>query len=450
MTVQSRAQELAAQDLAHLIHPLYHEKAQEGALIIERGEGIHVWDVNGNRYIDGLSCLWNVNVGHGRRELGEAALRQMEQLAFFNNYTGYAVPSAVQLAARIAALAPGDLNAVFFTSGGAESNESAFKMARFYWNIQGRPSKTKVISRMDGYHGVSLAAMSATGMSVYWDRFGDRAPGFYHAVSPNQYRLGNTPEETARLALDSIEEIIRREGADSIAAIIAEPIQGAGGVIVPPPSYITGLRQLCDRHEVLLIADEVITGFGRTGTWFAMSQFGVQPDIMSFAKGVTSGYIQLGGIVISERMQRALAAQPVDVKWMHAYTYSGHATACAVALANMDIIEREHLAENAKTVGAYLLRALEGLRNLPHVGDVRGFGMLGRVEFVADPRTKQAFPAAARYGDRVVAEMRKRGALTRNRADVVCFAPPLITTETQVDELTGIVREAVQAVDAAL
>lgn len=450
MTVRTRAEELAALDRAHLIHPLYHPKAQEGAIIFERGEGIYLWDVTGKRYIDALSGLWNVNVGHGRRELAEAAKRQMEQLAFCNSYTGFANPPSIELAARLARLAPGDLNAVFFTSGGAESNESAFKMARFFWNVQGRPSKYTIISRYDGYHGVSLAAMAATGMPIYWERFGELPPGFRHAVSPNPYRLGTTPEETARLALDSIEQIVQREGADTIAAVIVEPIQGAGGVIIPPPQYLKGLRELCDHHDILLIFDEVITGFCRTGNWFAGHTFGVQADIMSFAKGVTSGYIQLGGIIISERIRRVLAEQPVEVRWMHAYTYSAHPTACAVALANLDIMERERLWENAQRVGAYLLRQLETLRDLPHVGDVRGLGMLARVELVQNPSTKEPFPPQARVGDRVVAELRKRGVVTRNRADVLCFAPPLITTEQQVDELVGIVREAIQAVDAEL
>ena len=450
MAVQTRAQELAAQDLAHLMHPLYHPKAQEGALILERGEGIYLWDVNGNRYIDALSCLWNVNVGHGRRELADAAARQIEQLAFCNSYTGFANPPAIELAARLARLTPGDLNHVFFTSGGAESNESAFKMARFYWNVRGRPSKFKIISRIDGYHGVSTAAMAATGMSIYWERFGELPPGFVHAVSPNQYRLGDTPEETTRLALGSIEEISASEGAENIAAVVAEPVQGAGGVIVPPPDYIRGLRELCDRHEILLIFDEVITGFARTGAWFASERFGVTPDIMSFAKGVTSGYVQLGGIIISDRIHETLAEQPLDVRWMHAYTYSGHPTACAVGLANLDIMERERLPERAARVGQHLLSRLESLRDLPHVGDVRGFGMLGRIELVADPATKQPFAPAQKVGDRVVAEMRKRGVITRNRGDVVCFAPPLIITEQQVDELAGIVRESIQAVESTL
>lgn len=450
MTVQSHTADLAEQDLAHLIHPLYHPKAQEGAVILERGEGVYLWDTDGKRYLDGLSCLWNVNVGHGRRELGEAAARQMEQMAFCNSYTGFSNPPAIELATRLANLAPGDLDAVFFTSGGAESNESAFKLVRFFWNVQGRPAKTKIISRFDAYHGVSTAAMAATGMSVYWERFGELAPGFLHAVAPNPYRLGDSPEETVRLALDSIEQLVQREGADTVAAVVAEPVQGAGGVIIPPEGYITGLRALCDRHELLLIADEVITGFGRTGTWFGMEHFGVQPDILSFAKGVTSGYHQLGGIIVSRRILDVLAAQPVDVKWMHAYTYSAHPTACAVGLANLDIIERENLPERAGTIGAYLLAKLEELRELRHVGDVRGFGMLARIELVQDPASKQPLAPAAKAGDRVIAEMRKRGVLTRNRGDVLCFAPPLIATEAQVDELVGVARESIQAVSATL
>src|SRR5215831_1127035 len=226
--------DLARADLEHLIHPLYHPAAQEGAVIWERGEGVWLWDVNGKRYLDGLSCLWNVNIGHGRKEVTEAAAEQMSRLAFANGYTGFSNVPAIRLATRLAKLAPGDLNAVFFTSGGGESNESAFKMARFLWNVQGKPEKYKIIARYDAYHGVTTAAMAATGISAYWDRFGPLAPGFLHAKAPNPYRLGDgDPVACAKEALDSIEEIVEREGADTVAAVIAEPIQGAGGVIIP-------------------------------------------------------------------------------------------------------------------------------------------------------------------------------------------------------------------------
>ena len=451
MTTEISIEDLIQNDLEHLIHPLYHRKAQENALILEHGEGVWLTDITGRRYIDALSCLWNVNVGHGRTELAEAAARQMRTLAFSNSYTGFANLPSIELATKLASLAPGDLNAVFFTSGGGESNESAFKMARFYWNVQGQPEKYKVIARLDGYHGVTTAAMAATGMSVYWDRFGPLAPGFLHAAAPNAYRLGNgDPAAAAREAIDSIEQIVAQEGASTIAAVVAEPIQGAGGVIIPPPEYIRSLRELCDRYEFLLIADEVITGFGRTGTWFGMEHYGVQADIMSFAKGVTSGYSQLGGIMISKRMQNLLEQQPPDVRWMHAYTYSAHPTACAVGLANIEIIEREGLVERSARMGAYLLSQLETLESSPHVGDVRGLGLIARVELVQDTATKQAFPAAAKVGDRVVAEMRARGVITRNRGDVICLAPPLIVAETEIDLIVSVLRDAIEAVEATL
>ncbi len=446
MTTSVQTEELARADLEHLIHPLYHPAAQQGAVIFERGEGVWLWDTNGRRYLDGLSCLWNVNIGHGRKEVAEAAREQMSTLAFANGYTGFSNVPAIRLAERLAKLAPGDLNAVFFTSGGGESNESAFKMARFLWNVQGKPEKFKIIARFDAYHGVTTAAMAATGMAPYWERFGPLAPGFVHAAAPNPYRLGDGPEETARLALASIEELIAREGAGTVAAIIAEPIQGAGGVIIPPDAYIRGLRELCDRYQLYLIADEVITGFGRTGTWFGMEQFGVQADMMTFAKGVTSGYQQLGGLMVSERIQAILAAQPPDVKWMHAYTYSAHPTACAVAMANLDIIERDGLVRRSAEMGEKLLARLEELRELPKVGDVRGRGLIARVELVEDVQTKQAFPAAAKVGDRVIAAARERGLVTRNRGDVIALAPPLCIDEDEIDFAVSALRDAIRDV----
>ena len=446
MAVQTRADELAALDEAHLIHPLYHPKAQAGALILERGEGVWLWDVNGNRYLDGLSSLWNVNVGHGRSELAQAAYEQMSRLAFNNSYTGFANPPSIQLAARLAELAPGDLNAVFFTSGGGESNESAFKMARYYHAVRGKPDKQKIIARHDAYHGVTTSAMAATGMPIYWENFGPRPPGFFHALAPNPYRLGDNAEETAHLALESIVEIVEHEGPDTIAAVIAEPVQGAGGVIIPPPAYLRGLRELCDRYDALFIADEVITGFGRTGRWFGLEHVGLQPDILSFAKGVTSGYVQLGGIIISREIQETIAAQPLSTRWMHAYTYSAHPTACAVGLANVDLIEREGLVENAARMGERLAAGLRALADHPIVGDARSFGLLGRVEVVADKATKQPFELSQSAGNRIVAALRERGVLTRNRNDVICLAPPLCINDEELDFLLGALRGAIEQV----
>jgi adenosylmethionine-8-amino-7-oxononanoate aminotransferase len=451
MTTTVSIEDLAQDDLDHLIHPLFHPKAHENPTIFERGEGVWLFDVKGNRYIDGLSCLWNVNVGHGRAELAEAGAEQMRTLAFVNSYTGFSNIPAIELATKLASLAPGDLNGVFFTSGGGESNESAFKMARFIWNVQGQPEKYKIISRMDAYHGVTLAALGATGIPQYWDRFGPPAPGFFHGLAPNIYRLGDgDPEKAAQLAIDSIEEIVAKEGANTVAAVVAEPIQGAGGVIVPPPQYLRMLRELCDQHNMLLIADEIITGFGRTGRWFAQEHYGMQADIMAFAKGVTSGYVQLGGIIVSRRIQEVLEQQPMDVRWMHAYTYSAHPTACAVGLANIAIIEREGLVSHADDMGKYLLNKLDSLRALRHVGDVRGIGLLARVELVKDTATKESFAPSDRVGDRVMAEARKRGLISRNRGEVICIAPPLVINEAEIDQLVGILGDSIEAVTSTL
>lgn len=447
MAVQTRAEELSALDEAHLIHPLYHAQAQRNAIILDRGEGVWLWDVNGNRYMDALSSLWNVNVGHGRRELAEAGAEQMARLAFNNSYTGFANPPSIELAARLVALAPGDLNAVFFSSGGGDANESAFKMARFYHHVRGNSEKYKIIARHDAYHGVTTASMAATGMSIYWDGFGPRAPGFFHALAPNPYRLGDgDPEACAQQALDSIEEIIEQEGASTVAAVIAEPIQGAGGVIIPPASYIRGLRQLCDRNDMLFIADEVICGFGRTGKWFGMEHYGVQPDIIAFAKGVTSGYVPLGGIIVSKRIQETLAAQPVEKKWMHAYTYSAHPTACAVGIANLQLIERDGLVENAAIMGEQLTAGLRRLSNLPIVGDARSLGLIGRIEVVADKATKRPFEPSQAVGNRIVAALRERGVITRNRNDVVCIAPPLCINADELGFLIDSLESAIQSV----
>ncbi|MGD9893297.1 MAG: aspartate aminotransferase family protein, partial [Dehalococcoidia bacterium] len=291
------------------------------------------------------------------------------------------------------------------------------------------------------------SAMAAPGMSIDWEHFGPRTPGFFPALSPDPYRLGDgDPEACTQQALDSIEEIVELEGADTVAAVIAEPIQGAGGVIIPPPAYLRGLRELCDRHDMLFLTDEVITGFGRTGKWFGMEHFGVQPDIMSFAKGVTSGYIQLGGIVISARLQEFLAAQPLTTRWMHAYTYSAHPAACAVALANIDLIEREGLVENAARMGERLAAGLREIGELPIAGDARSFGLLGRVEVVADKATKQPFEPSQGVGNRIIAALRERGVLTRNRNDVICIAPPLCINDEEMDTLLTALRGAIEQV----
>ena len=305
---------------------------------------------------------------------------------------------------------------------------------RYFWKLAGKPEKTKVIGRTWGYHGTTLAAMSATGLTNYWPMFEPRVPGFLHIESPYPYRFhapadtsvnttANDPRTPGQIAADLLEAAILREGADTVAAFIGEPVQGAGGVIVPPDDYWPRIRQICDRHNVLLIADEVITGFGRTGDWFALGRWGVEPDIVSFAKGITSGYFPLGGIGINDRIAEAMNSATGPQTWMHAYTYSGHPVGCAVALANLDILEREQLLPRARMLGERLMKNLKTLESLPHVGEVRGLGLMAAVEFVADKQTRAEFPPAEQIGAKVHAATQERGMFTRMRGDVFNFAP---------------------------
>ncbi len=447
MDTRTSTASLIQADQAHLIHPQHHPNDHQAPIVFVEGHGVMLRDIDGKEYIDGLASLWNVNAGHGRRELAEAAAEQMRRLAFTSAYVGMTNEPAVRLAERLLPLAYPNMSGAYFTTGGAESNESAFKTARYYWRRQGIPSKTKIISRWHGYHGVTMAAMSATGMASFHKMFQPIVPGFVHILPSYPYRY---PGQMA----DALEEAIVREGADTVAAFIAEPVMGAGGVIPPTPDYFPRIREICNKHKLLFIADEIITGFGRTGRWFALGHWGVQPDIVSFAKGVTSAYLPLGGILLSKEIHQAIQTAPPADRFMHAATYSGHPTCCAVALRNLDIFEREGLVERAGTMGARLLAGLQTLRDLPMVGDVRGLGLMCGVELVQDKGTKS--PALG-VGARVLAEARKRGLISRIRTgqtgdypigDTICVAPPLVVTEAQVDRIVEIVRESIKAASA--
>ncbi|HXA26395.1 MAG TPA: aspartate aminotransferase family protein [Acetobacteraceae bacterium] len=439
-------------DRRHLIHPLHHPKEHAGAQIFVEGRGAMLRTADGKEYIDGLSCLWNVNVGHGRKELADAASAQMAKLAYASAYAGFSNEPAIRLAERIVGLAYSNMAAAYFTTGGAESNESAFKIARYHWKRMGKPNKVKIISRQYGYHGVTLAAMSATSLPGYHKMFGPLVPEFLQVAPPYPYRWPGNGDAGIEAA-DAVEAAIEAHGADTIAAVIAEPVMGAGGVIVPAPTYFPRLRQICDRHNVLLIADEVITGFGRTGRWFAMGHWNVEPDLVSFAKGVTSGYLPLGGVLVSKQVHRVMEDAPMDERFMHAATYSGHPVCCAVGLRNIDILEQEGLPERAAVMGKRLLAGLETLRSLPAVGDVRGLGMMCGVELVEDKASRK--PAIG-LGGRVVAEAMKRGLIIRQRGgggtpvsgDSLCIAPPLMTPEATLDRIVGIIGESIQAATA--
>jgi putrescine aminotransferase len=445
----STTADLLARDRASLIHSLHNRAAQDKAHIWVRGEAAVLIDDAGREFLDGLAGLWNVVVGHGRKELADAAGRQMCQLAYATAYAGSTSRPAIELAERLAALCYPGINRFYFTSGGAESNESAFKTARYYWKIAGHPDKYKVISRQWAYHGVTMAAMSATGIASYWPMFEPRVPGFSHIESPYPYRFavaagdGRTPGQQAA---DLLEEAILREGPETVAAFIGEPVQGAGGVIVPPDDYWPRIREICDRHQVLLIADEVITGFGRTGDWFGLSRYRIEPDIVTFAKGITSGYFPLGGMGVSDGIAAAIDGVPAAQTWMHAFTYSGHPTGCAVALANLDILEREGLRHRAAELGRRLLAGLRTLESNSHVGDVRGQGLMCAVELVADKATKAEYPPEQAIGPRVHAATQERGLFTRLRGDVYNLAPCFVTSEQQIDRMVGILGESIEAV----
>lgn len=438
--------ELLGLDRAHLIHPLHDPGVHRDAHVWVKGEGAILTDADGQKYIDGLSGLWNVVAGHGRRELVEAAAQQMESLAYCSGYSGSSNPRAIELAERLAALTYRSISRFFFTSGGAEANEASFKMARYYWKVQGRPEKTKVISRQLGYHGVTLAAMSATGIGSYWPMFEPRVPGFIHIPSPYPYRYDAPGDVSPGIAAaDELERAILREGPETVAMFVAEPIQGVGGVLVPQDDYFPRIRQICDQYDVLFAADEVITAFGRSGTMFALDHWGIEPDMVQFAKGITSGYFPLGGLGVNDRIARLL--DDSGTAWMHAYTYSAHPVGCAVALRNLQIVEAESFPSQAAAKGDYLLGRLgDALGDHPHVGEVRGKGLMCALEFVQDRATKAEFPADAGIGIKVHGEAQKRGLFSRVRGDVYCLAPPVVTTGDQLDRIVDILTASVRAV----
>ncbi len=434
-------------DAAHLIHPLHSAAGHKSGKVWVGGEGAYLVDANGERYIDGLSGLWNNTAGNGRQELAAAGAKQLHEMAFASGYSGSSNPQAIALAERLATVTYPDINHFYFTSGGGEATDSNIKLARHYWKLMGKPNKTKVISRIWGYHGVTLAAMCCTGISSYWPMFEPRIPGFSHIPSPDPYRY-EAPAGAASqgiAAADELEKAILAEGPDSVAMFIAEPVQGAGGVLVPQDDYFPRIREICDQYEVLMVSDEVITGFGRTGRMFGLEHWDVQPDLIQFAKAITSGYFPLGGIGMSD----AIADVMLDSgqAWMHAYTYSAHPVGCAIGVAMLDLIEREDFPGRAAAGGARLLQGLRAaLGDHPHVGEVRGLGLMCGVEYVQDRATKAPFDAKEAVGPRIHAATMERGLFSRTRGDVYLVAPPIITDDETLDRTVEILADATKAV----
>jgi adenosylmethionine-8-amino-7-oxononanoate aminotransferase len=413
---------------------------------IVRGEGPYVWDAHGRRYLDGLAGLFVVNAGHGRTELAEAAAKQASELAFFPLWS-YAHPTALELADRIAGLAPGELNRVFFTTGGSEAVESAWKLARAYFKRVGKPTKHKVVSRYIAYHGTSMGALSITGLPGIKSDFEPLVPGGIKVPNTNFYRApehGDSPEAFGRWAADEIARAIEREGPDTVAAVFLEPVQNSGGCFPPPPGYFERVREICDAYDVLLVSDEVICSWGRLGEYFGAQRYGYQPDIITTAKGITSGYAPLGAMIADDRLMEPFLSE--TGMFAHGVTFGGHPVSCAVAMANLDVFEREDLTGHVRRNADAFRATLERLSDLPIVGDVRGDGYFYGIELVKDKATKETF-------DDAESERLLRGYLSGAlfeaglycRADdrgdpVVQLAPPLICDQRQFDEMEQILR----------
>jgi adenosylmethionine-8-amino-7-oxononanoate aminotransferase len=414
----------------------------ENVPIIASGDGCYVYDADGNRYLDGLSALYCVNAGHCRPELADAASAQLRELDFYTTWS-YAHPRAIELATRIAELAPGDLNRVFFTSGGSEAVESAIKLVRNYHRLTGHPHKTKIIAREIAYHGTSLGALSATGITSIRAQFEPLAPGACHVSNTNSYRW---PADRDPLwAADEIEHRIEFEGPETIAAVILEPVQNGGGCIEPQEGYFQRVREICDRHNVLLVSDEVICSWGRIGYYFGSERYGYMPDIITTAKGLTSAAVPMGAMIASDRV-----AEPFHhgtAMFAHGFTFAGHPVAAAVAMANLDIFEREDLCGHVRAKEGELRQMLEGLRDLPIVGDVRGAGFFQAVELVKDRDTKETFndeESESLLRGFLSGELYRRGLICRtdDRGDpVLQLAPPLIADTEQFEEIGAVLRD---------
>ena len=437
---------LVFQDRSHLIHPQHHPSEYLDPQIWVSGKGVMLTNLEGKSVLDGLSSMWNVYVGHGRQELVDAAAAQLKKLAFATAYAGSSNQPAIELAKTLKRLVYPNIEAFYFTLGGSDATDTSIRTARFYWGAKGHPEKFKIIARKLGYHGSTIGAAAATGVEEFSSVFGPRANGFLHIDSPYPYRFSTTRTDVSPgvAAADLLEEAILREGPETVAAFIAEPVQGGGGgVIIPPADYFPRIREICDRYDVLLISDEVITGFGRTGRWFALEHWGVEPDILQFAKGITSGYFPLGGIGVSRAIKEVMDSVDAKRRWMHGYTCSAHPVACAVALANLRIIEEEDLVGRSARLGKRLLEKLQPLKDAPHVGEVRGLGLLAGIELVADRATRERFTEAAGIGKKVRDELFCLGLCTRVTDDIICLAPPLVISEEEIDRLADIVRQAV-------
>ncbi|MCY7753299.1 aspartate aminotransferase family protein [Bacillus haynesii] len=451
----SEIENLIELDKLHYLHPttvpkLFIENGPK--IIFHEGKGIRVTDIKGETYIDGASMLWNVNLGHGNREIAEAAYDQMSTLAYSSSFYGYSNEKAVRLAEKVVSVAPGNLTAIFFTSGGSESNDTAFKLARFYWNLKNRPTKKKIVSISRSYHGATVSAGTATGIDAFHSFAGSKDPDMVRAKSHlTNCELGDTSDPNYE---GCIRDVIEKEGAETIAAIILEPIQGAGGVHVSPDGYLQAVKSLCEENDILMISDEVICGFGRTGKMFGVDNWDVAPDIMCVAKGITSGYAQLGGVLINKEIRDTIIQY--DQILGHGFTYSGHPTACAVGLKTLEILERDHILENVNNMEIELKKGFEYLTDKHrYFTKSRAKGLLAGFELQQDRDADIPFSETVRPASFVVDQCFKRKLILRaadfeKGKDIVAIAPPLIINKEEVQEMINIIDDALTSFEKTI
>jgi putrescine---pyruvate transaminase len=444
--VSQQYSQLKELDALHHLHPFTNHKSLRsgGAKVIVRGHGPYIWDSENNRILDGMSGLWTTSVGYGREELADAAHAQMCELPFYNTFFRTTHPPVVALSRKLSELAPETLNNIFYGSSGSESNDTAIRLIRHYWVLKGEPKRRIIISRKNAYHGSTIAAGSMGGMSHVHAHSYPVYEGFRHVMDPYWYgesKVGETPEAFGLRAAKTIEDEILAVGPENVAAIAAEPVQGAGGVKIAPSTYWPEVQRIVDKYGVLLLADEVITGFGRLGTWFGSEYYGIRPNLITFAKAATSGYIPLSGLIVDDMIVEALMEHDDDFN--HGYTFSGHPVACAVALKNIEIIERERLVPKVKeSTGPALAKMLAKFADHPLVGEVRSVGLLGAIELVADKKTRRRFDNPGRVGLICRDHFFRNGFIMRAVFDTMVTAPPLIWTQEHFDEAEAVIRKS--------
>lgn len=443
-------EQLQALDAAHHIHPFSDmgDLNGRGTRVITRAEGAYIWDSEGNKLLDGMAGLWCVNVGYGRKELVDVAAQQMAQLPYYNSFFQSTNVPAIELSAKLAELAPGDLNHVFYAGSGSEANDTNIRMVRHYWASLGKPEKNVIISRKNAYHGSTVAAASLGGMAFMHAQGGLPIPDITHIAQPYWYADGGdlSPEEFGLKCAQALEDEINRIGEDKVAAFIAEPIQGAGGVVIPPATYWPEIQKICDKYEILLIADEVICGFGRTGNWFGSQTFNIRPDIMTIAKGLSSGYLPIGGSMVTDKVAKVLAEKGGE--FAHGYTYSGHPVAAAVALENLRILDEEKIVENAAKITApYLKERWLKFNDHPLVGEARICGMVAGLELTPNKNARAPFSSPLGTVGNICRDLAiKNGMVMRAVRDGLIISPPLILSTEQVDEL---IEKATKVLDQA-